>query len=113
MKPSNKITIIADEILKLHPEMNVSDAILHAILIHIDREYSDKKEEPIKFNGVKNQRDNNIHVDIKCGEKKLHLEIHQDADIFVWERNIRKMLEWLTFQKSTINEILVAEEPGA
>lgn len=108
LSPAQKIGVIADELMKLNPNINWRDALLNSVLTHLDRE---EREKAVEYKDVKNLRTNtDIILTLKDGDKELVLRIERDADIYTWARNIDLLLQWLTFHKDTISLVLDPEE---
>lgn len=114
MTPSQEINKIAQELLDCNPTLSIDGAILNGILVHLDRK--DKSNKTDSFGQIPEKKTPGmIRITIEDStsddkERKLVLEVNQDADIYEWSNYINTLLLWLTFQQETIDEILKKEE---
>jgi len=51
-----------------------------------------------------------IRITVEFDGEKLVLELPSDLDIYEWEKKLRLILKFISFDSSTINEILKDEE---
>lgn len=122
LTPSQEINKMADETLRLNPQLSVHWAITNALITYLDVlasranktneiQYQEHKHIEVKDNTLKDvMTAQDVKLTVETDGRKLVLDVPYNADIFAWEIKLNILLKWLTFRQDTISLILGSQE---